>query len=96
MARVAGDRGLSSGQLAATLRIDPLQIEPVLETLVAFDWVGQLDEARDPRFVLLCDPGRTPAQPLLAQLLMEPSPVSRALWQRAGFDTMTVQELLQA
>ena len=93
-ARTVCDRGLSGGELAAVLRTDPLQIEPIIETLQQFDWVGRLDELRDPRFVLLCDPARTPAQPLLAQLLLEPSPASRGLWERAGFDTMTVQELL--
>ena len=93
-ARASGDRGLSAGQLAEALRTDPLQTEPILETLAQFDWVGHLDEPHDPRFVLLCDPARTPAQPLLAQLLLEPSPASRGLWRRAGFDTMTVQELL--
>ncbi len=93
-ARATGDRGLSAGQLAEALRTDPLQTEPILETLARFDWVGHLDEPHDPRFVLLCDPARTPAQPLLAHLLMEPTPASHGLWQRAGFDTMTVQELL--
>jgi membrane protein len=95
-ARAAAERGLSGGQLAAALRIDPLQTEPVLDALVAFDWLGRLDESKDPRFVLLCDPALTPARPLLAQLLMQPSPASRGLWQRAGFDTMTVQDLLDA
>ena len=33
-------------------------------------------------------------QQLLALMLMEPSPASRGLWERAGFDTMTVQELI--
>ncbi len=93
-ARTIGDRGTSGGRLAHTLRTDPLQIEPILEMLVAFDWVGRLDESDDPRFVLLCDPARTPAQPLLSQLLLEPSDASRGLWQRAGFDTMTVQQLI--
>jgi len=93
-ARVAGGRGLSGTELATALETDPLQTEPIVDTLVAFDWVGRLDEAGDPRFVLLCDPARTPAQPLLAQLLIEPTPASRGLWRRAGFDTMTVQELL--
>jgi membrane protein len=93
--RLTGDRGVSGGQLAAALRTDPLQTEPILETLVAFDWVGRLDEQNDPRFVLLCDLARTPAQPLLAQLLLEPSAASRGLWLRAGFDTLTVQELLE-
>ncbi len=95
-ARASGERGLSAGQLGEALRTDPLQTEPILETLQRFDWVGHLDEPNDPRFVLLCDPARTPAQPLLALLLLEPSPASRGLWQRAGFDTMTVQELLDA
>ena len=94
-ARSAGERGLSGGELATALQTDPLQTEPILNTLVGFDWVGRLDEANDPRFVLLCDPTRTPAQPLLAQMLMEPSPTSRALWERAGFDTMTVQALIE-
>jgi membrane protein len=95
-ARTIGERGISGGQLAQALSTDPLQTEPILETLVAFDWVGRLDEAKDPRFVLLCDPARTPAQPLLSLLLLEPSPASRGLWNRAGFDTMTVQELMDA
>ena len=93
-AQARGERGGSGGQLAASMRIDPLQIEPVLDTLVAFDWVGRLEESGDPRYVLLCDPVRTPAQPLLAQWLLEPSPAARGLWARAGFDTLTLRELL--
>jgi membrane protein len=93
--RELSERGVSGGQLAEALRTDPLQIEPILETLQAFDWIGRLDEPDDPRFVLLCDPARTPAQALLARLLLEPSAASRGLWQRAGFDTMTLQDLLE-
>ena len=93
--RAAGERGQSGAELATALETDPLQTEPILDTLVAFDWVGRLDESGDPRFVLLCDPARTPAQPLLAQLLIERTPASRGLWRHAGFDTMTVQELLE-
>ena len=95
-AQANGSRGVSSEALAAALRTDPLQTEPVLETLQQFDWVGRLDEPHVPRFVLLCDPARTPAQPLLAQFLLEPSTAGRGLWQRAGFDTMTLRELLDA
>lgn len=95
-ARARGERGLSAGQLAASMRIDPLQIEPLLDLLQAFDWVGRLDERGDPRFVLLCDTALTPAQPLIAQLLLEPSLASRGLWERAGFDTMSLRELLEA
>jgi membrane protein len=93
-ARVRGERGLGSAQLSELLRTDPLQVEPILDTLVAFDWLGCLDEAGAPRYVLLCDPAATPAQPLLSQFLLEPSAAARGLWRRAGFDVMTLQELL--
>jgi len=93
-ARGRGVRGSDASDLSEALRTDPLQIEPILDMLVGFDWVGRLDEKGDPRFVLLCEPASTPAQPLLAQLLIEPSAASRGLWRRAGFDMMTLQELL--
>ena len=93
-ARASGVRGRNAAELSEALRTDPLQIEPVLDMLVAFDWAGRLDEANDPRFVLLCAPDATPAQPLLSLLLLEPSAMARGLWQRAGFDTLTLQELL--
>ena len=82
--------------MSEALRIDPLQIEPILETLIAIDWVGRLDEELNPRYVLLCDPAKTAAQPLLSQLLLEPSPALVGFWRRAGFGAMTVQEMLQA
>ena len=95
-ARALDARGLAAGELSKRLRTDPLQIEPILDALVAFDWVGRLDEGEDPRHVLLCDPARTPARPLLAQWLLEPTPVALGLWRRAGFEAMTVRELLEA
>jgi membrane protein len=96
LVRARGDaaRGLSLGEIAETLRTDPLQIEPILETLVALDWAGRLDEAGSARHVLLAEPASTRAEPLLAQLLLDPSPALRSFWQRAGFDTLTLQELI--
>ena len=87
-------RGLNASELSETLRTDPLQIEPILDTLVAIDWVGLLDEAGNARYVLLCDPDTTPAKRLVAQLLMEPAASMEAFWKRAGFDEMTVRELM--
>jgi membrane protein len=43
---------------------------------------------------LLCDPAITKAQPLVAALLIEPSASLRGFWQRAGFDAMTLNELI--
>ncbi|MEQ1805184.1 MAG: YihY family inner membrane protein, partial [Burkholderiaceae bacterium] len=67
-------RGLSATQLSTLLRTDPLQIEPILDELIAMDWVGRLDEAGQPRFVLLCDATTSPAEVLVSRLLLEPTP----------------------
>ena len=86
--------GLSASQLGEAMRIDPLQTEPILEALTGIDWVGRLEEEGDARYVLLCDPARTPAKPLLAQMLLAPVPAMQAFWQRAGFAQMSLQDLL--
>ncbi|HUG21167.1 YihY family inner membrane protein [Piscinibacter sp.] len=93
-ARLTTRHGMSLPELAEALRTDPLQIEPILDTLVAIDWAGRLDEGGTARYVLLCDPGTTPAAPVLSQLLLEPSPTLRRFWQRAGFSDMTLRELI--
>jgi membrane protein len=88
--------GASAAQLSEALRTDPLQIEPVLDALAELDWVGRLDEAGQPRYVLLCDTAQTPAQPLLARMLLEPAPALRAFWKSAGFGEMRLQDLLRS
>lgn len=95
-ARDVEAHGVSTAKLSEMLRVDPLQIEPIVDSLVSIDWAGRLDETGDPRYVLLCDPRTTPARPLLTQLLIEPSPQLRGFWQRAGFEEMTLGDLLQA
>lgn len=93
-ARSTEARGLGLGELAQSLRTDPLQIEPILDLLVALDWAGRLDEAGSARHVLMAEPATTPAEPLLAQLLLDPSPALASFWRRAGFDTLTLRELI--
>ncbi len=93
-AQAQPQHGLNAGELAETLRTDPLQIEPILDTLVAIDWVGLLDETGNARYVLLCDPDKTLAKRLVSQLLLEPAASMEAFWHRAGFDEMTVRELM--
>ena len=94
-ARQGAGHGQSLSELSQALRTDPLQIEPILETLVAIDWAGRLDESGAQRYVLLCDPAVTTAAPLLSALLLEPGVALRRLWQRAGFGTMTLKELIE-
>lgn len=97
-ARRLSTHGLSAAALARALRTDPLQLESLLETLVGLDWIGRLDEDEEgaKRYVLLADPARTQAQPLLAALLLDPRPVLRGFWQRARFSEMTLAELIEA
>jgi membrane protein len=93
-AHAGPQRGLSITELAEALRCDPLQIEPVLEALVRLDWIARLDEGEDPRHVLLVDPGQTPAQPLLAALLLEPTAAVAPFWRRAGFERLSLKALI--
>ena len=93
-ARGRNERGLSADKLAGLLRVDPLQVEPVLQDLVALGWCGRLDEEGDQRHVLLIDPPRTLALPLVNRLLLQEQHSSAAFRHRAGLGTMTVAELL--
>jgi membrane protein len=93
-ARDGGERGLDLNQIASALRIDPLQIEPVLDALMARDWVARLDEPGGQRHVLLCEPSRTPATELIDTLLLQPDEQVRAFRDRAGFGQMSLADLL--
>lgn len=86
--------GMTVVQLAETLRIDPLQIEPLLQALVDLQWVGRLDEEGAQRHVLLADPQHTPAEPLLDRLLLAPSPATRSLRERTGWSRLRLTDLL--
>ncbi len=82
-ARHGPQHGLSLAALAEGLRIDPLQLEPIVDQLANLDWVSRLDEGSEARHVLLCDPAVTPLAPLVEHLLLAPGPASSALRQRA-------------
>lgn len=94
-ARHGEARGLSLAELSETLRVDPLQAEPIVDLLTEMDWLARLDEPGAARYVLLAEPTATPAAPLLARLLLEPSPALAAFRDRAGFDRLTLAELLR-
>ncbi len=96
IARQLSTHGLSAAQLSAQLRTDPLQIEPLLDTLVEIDWVGRLDEAGNSRYVLLCDPATTPARPLLERVLLDPAPAVRGFWEHAQLGRLTLRDVIQA
>ncbi len=94
LARATPRHGLSLHDLAAQLRLDPLQVEPVLDTLAALDWVGRLDEDGMQRYTLLCEPKATPAQPLVDALLLSPTTVSARFRAAARLGQLTLADLL--
>ncbi len=89
-----GRHGVALQDLAARLRVDPLQIEPVLDHLVALDWAGRLDEPGAARYVLLVEPGVTPAAPLVQTWLIERGADTAPFWGRADFDRWVLADLL--
>ena len=86
--------GLSLGDLAAELRTDPLQIEPVLDALIDLDWVARLDEGGEQRHVLTCEPAQTPAAPLIDSILLSPGSATAAFRERARLASLTLADLL--
>ncbi len=86
--------GLRAVDLAAQLRMDPLQIEPLLDLLVELGWVGRLDEEGPQRHVLLVDPAVTPLAPLSDRLLLAESASSQRFRELAGVRQMKLQDVL--
>jgi membrane protein len=93
-ARAGPRRGLAPDALAAVLATDPLQIEPIVESLIEMDWVARLDEEDGQRVVLLADPANTPVRELVDALLLEPSAAASVFRARTGIERLTLGELL--
>lgn len=89
--------GLEGSELARALQVDALQLEPVLETLMALDWIGQLTDPEDEheaRYLLLADPASTALEPLLAQLLLSQDPSMKSLWENGRFSALRLRDVL--
>lgn len=89
-------RGVGAADLVARMRVDALQLAPVLETLVALDWIAPLDEQtadENPRYVLLADPA-TPMAPLLEALLMPRAEPLEGLWREGPLHRLRLGEVL--
>lgn len=93
-ARSAAARGLTLPDLASTLGTDPLQVEPVVDTLQQMDWVARLEEDGGQRLVLLADPASTPARALVNALLLDATPATQAFRERTGLERLTLAELI--
>lgn len=96
-ARATEVKGLSAPQLVRALQVDALQLEPVLETLAALDWVQQLSETKisdEARYVLLADPDATLMAPLMHQLLLERGHSVENLWKNGHWPLLRLRDAL--
>lgn len=90
-------RGLTLPQLAHWLKVDTLQLSPVIGALRELDWVGQLGtetENEEPRHVLLFDPAHQPLRPLVERLLLKPDKTLSGWWENDLLAGMTVADIL--
>jgi membrane protein len=95
LALIREHHGASMTTMAERLRLDPLQIEPVLDQLAAMDWVGRLDESGSARYVLLRDPAQVPAEALVDRFLLAPGGAADGFRRLAGIGRMTLADLLR-
>ena len=97
--RTSHNTGCSASSLAQALRMDVLQLEPVLEALTELNWVGQLlprtDAGADEEsnYILLVEPSQTLLEPLMQRLLLDKTDATLPLWAAAGWSEL---RLLQA
>lgn len=96
-ARASARRGLSAPQLCAALELDSLQLEPVLETLVALDWIGRVNEIEDQegtRYILLADVQATAVEPLMRHLLLPHSEATAKLWKSGQLSSIYLKDVV--
>lgn len=86
-------RGLTLEELSRLLRVDDLQLEEPLETLIALDWVARLDEEAQ-RHVLLADVRQTPLGPLVDRLLLPHGETVRQVWEQGRLHHLTLAQVL--
>lgn len=86
-ARQAPARGLTASQMVRQLAVQGRELQSVLHTLQAMDWVAQLQEegGDSPRWVLLVDPASTALGPLVQRLLLTSVHAADPLWQTSAW-----------
>lgn len=95
--RSGAGKGLTMQQLAQLLRVDALQLEPVLETLSELDWIGLLNEeskGEAARYVMLANPDATALAPLLDALLLRQEESTHNLWEKGRWPLLNIRDAL--
>jgi membrane protein len=83
--------------LSDELRVDDLQLESPLETLMSLDWIGKLDEniqGQGGRYVLLVNPATTLLAPLSERLLLPNQASTQKLWGKSHWAGIYMVEVL--
>jgi membrane protein len=96
-ARSSARRGLNATELAQSLEVDSLQLEPVLETLVSLDWIGRINEVQDEegtRYILLADAESTALEPLMRHLLLPHSEATAKLWKSGRLSAVYLKDVV--
>lgn len=96
-ARATARRGLSALQLVAALEVETLELEPVLETLVALDWIGrvnEVDDEEDTRYILLAEPQSTALEALMRHLLLPHSEATAKLWKSGQLSSIYLKDVI--
>jgi membrane protein len=94
--------GKNLDTLSKELRVDDLQLESPLQTLIGLDWLGKLDEdhhhqdgqGRGGRYVLLVNPSTTLLVPLSERLLLPKEAATQKLWGRSQLSAVYLSEVL--
>ena len=96
--RQAGEpAGIAVEDLAPRLRVDAIQLAPVLEQLRQLDWVGLIEVTEEqpvPRAILITDPSQTPLAPLVQRLLLPDDTALTNLWENARLRAMRLSDVL--
>lgn len=95
--RRAGAHGMTVDALTRAMQLDALQLAPVLETLQALDWIGQLQEGSDDtpaRYLLLADPDTTPLAPLVQGMLLPRSEAVSGVWEQARIRSLWLRDAM--
>ena len=91
-------KGQTMAQLCITLAVDAQRVEPVVEALIALDWIGQLNEAdvygAEARFVLLAAPEQVTLAPLMDRLLLPRNASSEKLWQGGQWSASSLRQVI--
>ncbi|MDF2466215.1 MAG: putative rane protein [Ramlibacter sp.] len=96
-ARSSARRGMSATDLAQSLEVDSLALEPVLETLVSLDWIGRVNEVDDDegtRYILLADAEATALEPLMRHLLLPHSEATAKLWKSGRLSAVYLKDVV--